>query len=182
MNLWLRLLWMLLTAGRRGTIAPVGGVSKLHFRVWPHDLDLSAHMNNGRYLTLMDLGRTDWMIATGLWKGVMRHRWTPILSAAKVRYRRELRLFRTFRLETRLVWWGENSVVMEQRFLTKNRRGAEVISAQALVRAGLYDRKAKAFVPVTRLMAEIGLEAQSPEPTPDVRAFIDAEEALKATR
>ena len=30
-------------------------------RVWPNDLDTNAHMNNGRYLTLMDLGRFDLM-------------------------------------------------------------------------------------------------------------------------
>ena len=35
-------------------------------RVWPNDLDTNAHMNNGRYLTLMDLGRFDLMTQCGL--------------------------------------------------------------------------------------------------------------------
>src|SRR6185503_3961101 len=33
--------------------------SNLSLRVWPNDLDLNIHVNNGRYLTLMDLGRMD---------------------------------------------------------------------------------------------------------------------------
>lgn len=56
MNLWLRLLWLIVTAKARGALVLPEGVSIVTFRVWPHDLDLSVHMNNGRYLTLMDLG------------------------------------------------------------------------------------------------------------------------------
>ena len=43
------------------------------FRVWPHDLDTSLHMNNGRYWTLMDLGRADLMIRSGLWPSILRN-------------------------------------------------------------------------------------------------------------
>jgi len=81
MNLWLRLLWLLLTARRRGPVSLPRESSTLNFRVWPHDLDLSFHLNNGRYLTLMDLGRLDTMVRSGLWREVMRHKWTPIASA-----------------------------------------------------------------------------------------------------
>ena len=79
MNLWIRLLWLLMTAGRRGRLALPNDVSSLAFRVWPHDLDPSIHMNNGRYLTLMDLGRLDVMLRSGLWRTVMANKWTPIV-------------------------------------------------------------------------------------------------------
>src|SRR5687768_16441057 len=35
--------------------------SVLRFHVWPGDLDFFGHMNNGRFLTLMDSGRFDIM-------------------------------------------------------------------------------------------------------------------------
>ena len=65
MNLFLRLIRVLLTIRSRGQLAPFED-SVLTFRVWPGDLDLNVHMNNGRYLTVMDLGRLDLMARTGL--------------------------------------------------------------------------------------------------------------------
>jgi acyl-CoA thioesterase FadM len=182
MNLWLRLLTTLLLARRRGALVLPAGVSLLRFRVWPHDLDLSLHMNNGRYLTLMDLGRLDVMLRSRLWRAVARHRWTPIASAIKIRYRREMRLFDRFRLETRLVAWDRLFVVMEQVFVFETGPHAGTIAAQALFKGGIYDRSARQFVPIARLMQEIGAAAESPPLTPEVAAFLEADEALKQSR
>ncbi|MGL4397002.1 MAG: acyl-CoA thioesterase, partial [Hyphomicrobium sp.] len=89
MNLWFRLIWMLLTSGLRPRLHLPGGTSAVRFRVWPNDLDLMRHMNNGRYLTLMDLGRTDLMLCSGLWRVALANKWTPIASAVVIRFRRE---------------------------------------------------------------------------------------------
>lgn len=179
MNLWLRLLWLLLTAKSRGAIAMPGGVSSLLFRVWPHDLDVSVHMNNGRYLTLMDLGRTDIMLRSGLWREVQRNGWTPIASAVTIRYRRELRPWQAFRLDTRLVCWDDTLVVMEQTFVIQGGARDGQIAARALFKGGLYDRRAKQFVPIARLMQLIGIMAESPPPSPEVEAFLHADGKLK---
>ena len=40
--------------------------SAVGFRVLPGDLDVNVHLNNGRYLALMDLGRFDLLIRGGL--------------------------------------------------------------------------------------------------------------------
>ena len=180
MNLWLRLLHLIFGSFFRPRLDPTTDASCLKFRVWPHDLDVSLHMNNGRYWSLMDLGRVDLLIRSGLWRAILRNRWAPIVNAAKIRFRRELRLFRRFRIETRIVAWSETVVVMEHRVLTIGRSGRDILAAIALASTGLYDRKAKSFVPVERLFAEIGLKAMtSPDPSPDVAAFLAAEEALK---
>ena len=62
MNLWFRLAFLILSSVFRPKIDPVAETSHLRFRVWPHDLDTSMHLNNGRYWTLMDLGRADLML------------------------------------------------------------------------------------------------------------------------
>jgi acyl-CoA thioesterase FadM len=179
-NLWLRLLSLIVASFWRPRLDPARDVSRLSFRVWPHDLDTSLHMNNGRYWTIMDLGRADLMLRSGLWRAVLRHGWTPVVSAGKIRFRRELKAFRSFRLETRIVAWAETWFVIEHRLVTAARDGSDILSAIALVRAGLYDRKAKSFVPVARMFEEIGLaEAASPEPSAEVAAFLEAEAALK---
>lgn len=178
MNLWLRLLHLLVTALFRPKLG-VTDVSRLAFRVWPHDLDTSLHMNNGRYWTIMDLGRADFMVRTGLWRVVLKNGWLPVVSAAKIRFRRELRLFKPFTLETRIVTWSDTSIVLEHRLIDRSRTSAGIVNAVALVRTGLYDRKAKSFVPVDQLFAVVGDLIPAPEPTPDVAAFLAAEEAMK---
>jgi acyl-CoA thioesterase FadM len=179
MNLWLRLLWLVATARFRGRLAPPFAVSELPFRVMPHDLDTSLHMNNGRYWTLMDLGRTDLLLRMGLWRAVLKNGWTPVVNAGKIRFRRELRLWRAFELKTRIVCWSDAWAVMEHRLVSRRDTGEELVNAVALVRVGLYDRKARAFVPIQRMMDEMGVSAESPSPDADVAAFLAAEEAMK---
>jgi len=179
MNLWFRLLWLLLTARKRGHLDVPRQASVLAFRVWPHDLELSIHMNNGRYLTLMDLGRMDVLIRSGLWREVLRHKWTPIASAITIRFQRELRPFQRFRLETRLLCWDANLVVMEQTFIIEGGPRNGQAAARALFKGGLYDRTERKFVEIARLMSLIGVSEESPPATPEVEAFLHADDRLK---
>ena len=180
MNLWLRLIHLIASAVWRPGLDPMSEVSLLSFRVWPTDLDTSMHLNNGRYWTLMDLGRADLMIRSGLWRTIWRKRWLPVVSAGQIRFRRELRLFQPLTLQTRIVAWTDTSIIVEHRIMSRGRDGADILSAIALVRVGLYDRGARAFVTLPQIMAALGREAvDSPAWTPDVAAFIAAEEALK---
>lgn len=74
MNLYLRLLWLLWrlhSLRRRGLFEE----SRVAFCVWPNDCDLNLHMNNGRYLSLMDLGRVYLTAQSGLLREALRRRW-----------------------------------------------------------------------------------------------------------
>ncbi|MGO4704877.1 acyl-CoA thioesterase [Microvirga sp. 2MCAF38] len=181
MNLWLRVLHLLIASLFRPKLDPVNEVSRLDFRVWPHDLDTSFHMNNGRYWSLMDLGRADIMVRSGMWRAVLKNRWLPVVSAGQIRFRRELKLFQPFTLETRIVTWGEGWVVMEQKLITIGKDASPVSAAGALVRVGLYDRKARSFVPVERILTDLGIRASAPPESPQITAFLAAEEAMKKT-
>lgn len=180
LNLWLRLLWLVVTARWRGPLSLPTDSSVLNFRVWPLDLDPTIHMNNGRYLTLMDLGRLDVMVRSGLWRAVLKNKWTPIASAVAIRYRRELRPFQAFRLETRLACWDETLVVMEQTFVIDGGARDGQVAARALFKGGIYDRSEKAFVEIARLMALVDVDARSPAPTAEVEAFLHADDRLRA--
>jgi hypothetical protein len=52
MNLILRMI-KVLVAALFGQPLGILDSSVLTFRVWPNDLDINLHMNNGRYLTIM---------------------------------------------------------------------------------------------------------------------------------
>ena len=182
MNLWLRFLWLLLATLWRPSLDPRTSTSRLTFRVLPNDLDINLHMNNGRYLTIMDLGRFDLVLRTGLWRPIWRNGWAPTLNACVIRYRQELRPFERYRLETKLSAWSDSIAVMEQTFVIASgpRRGR--VAARALVKASFFDRAKRTMVPVRRLVAELGLpesETASPPLTPEIEAFLAADAALR---
>lgn len=132
-----RLARVLVAARWRSRLAPLeeGVVS---FRVWPGDLDTNRHLNNGRYLTLMDLGRWDLMARNGILGHVMERRWVPVVGAAAMRYRRSLDPFQRFELRTRLLGWDERAFYLGQAF---DRAGEAC--ATGCVRAVLLGREGR---------------------------------------
>jgi acyl-CoA thioesterase FadM len=120
MNLLFRLLGIIIESFFRRKLHPLSE-SVLHLRVLPNDLDLNIHMNNGRYLSLMDLGRLDLLIRTDLAKALVRHRWQPLVGAVNVRYKMSLLPFQKYKLKTKVVGWDEKWFYIEQRFERRNR-------------------------------------------------------------
>ena len=178
MNLWFRVIWLFLTAPFRPRLTPPFEVSRLTFRVWPLDLDTNLHMNNGRYLTLADQGRADLLLRSGLWRAVLKNGWLPMLSGSIIRYRRELKPFQTFELQTRVVYWNARNLVMEHKVLI-NDKGGQVLAAIALVRGGLYDRRQRMFIDCAEIFRVVGYEGDSPPASAEVAAFMAAEDEIK---
>lgn len=95
MNLWLRLLRVVLTARRRGPVTPLEPGS-IRVRVWPHDLDLWGHVNGGRSLYDPVGPRTPRSVHSQRLDGFgALNRWVLPIGSAVVRFRRPLRLFQT---------------------------------------------------------------------------------------
>ena len=71
MNLWFRLLLMLL---RRPWRNPAQGLEStvIRMRIWPLDLDFNRHVTNGRYFTLADVGRMDFVLRSGAYRVAIR--------------------------------------------------------------------------------------------------------------
>lgn len=177
MNLWFRLLNLLLATPFRPRLSVPAGVSRLRFRCWPSDLDLNGHMTNSRYWTIFDLGRTDLMIRMGLLGEVMKHKWAPIVGAGGIRFRRELKLFQHFVLETRILAWTASQVIFEQRILI----GADgIVAARGVILAGLYERKARGFVAPTAIFERLGVTVTaSPALDGAAQALLDLDASLK---
>jgi acyl-CoA thioesterase FadM len=133
MNLWFRLFWMLVTVRWRGKARPFD-TTVLRLRVLPNDLDFNGHMTNGRYFTVADVGRMDYVLRTGTLKVAMRERAAPIVGDAAARFRRELRLFEAYELQSRLLGWDDKWTFMEHRFVCKG-RVAGVVVMRGLFRA-----------------------------------------------
>lgn len=161
MNLYLRLFKTILLSLFRKK-ARLGEVLTLHFRTWPNDLDFNLHMNNGRYLTIMDLGRLQMMMRSRILGRVLRERWMPVVGAAHFRFRRSLAPFQKFALETQLLSWDEKWVYFEQRFVSRG----ELIGV-GHVKVLIRDREGN--IPTRRLLEHMGEgEAQPAGPVPPV--------------
>jgi len=89
---------------------------RLTMRVWPSGIDFNLHLNNARYLSVMDYGRTHLLARTRLLEHVIRAKWTPLVGAVWMTYRRSLPLFAQYTLVTRLVCWDERWFYIEQTF------------------------------------------------------------------
>lgn len=161
MNLYLRLLrllWQLRSVVRRDLFEP----SRLTFRVWPNDCDLNLHLNNGRYLAFMDLGRLHLTVQVGLMPAVRRRRWAPVLAAAEITFLRSLKPFERFELVTRLITWDDKYVYMEQTF---ERDGD--LCAHAYVKGLFLGPGGR--VPNAEIVAAIGYEGTPPPMTEALR-------------
>ncbi len=64
-----------LWAHRKAPPLDVTGTHVSHHRCWPQDIDPWMELNNGRTLTLYDLGRIPYAVRTGLRAAVQREGW-----------------------------------------------------------------------------------------------------------
>lgn len=180
MNLIFRLAWLALTARFRRRVDLLGPAST-PFRVLPTDCDVLLHVNNGVYLSLMDLGRVDLMLRSGVFPQLRARGWYPVVAGQSIQYFRSLNPFDRFAIETRILGWNDRSFFVEQRFL----RGPDVV-AQAVVRARFLssgkDDGPRRTLGTGEVLALGGHHEPSP-PLPDwVARWADDQRALKPVK
>ncbi len=171
MNLYFRLLWLLLCMLRLPQRA-LFDESRVAFRVMPNDCDINFHMNNGRYLSFMDLGRVHLMKQSRLLTAILRERWMPVLAAAEITFVLSLAPLQRFELATRLVSWDEKYFYLEQRFEAGGR-----LCAHAFVK-GVF-LKAGRVVPYQEIVAAIGHREAPPAMPDELRLWAELGSAKK---
>lgn len=178
MNLLWRTLLVLARARRRlrreGALDP-NTIGRIRIRVLPTDIDLLRHLNNGRYLSLFDLGRWDLLTRTGLLDAMSRNGWYAVVAAETITFRRSLEMGQRFTLETRLLGHDDRAVYLGHRAVV----GGEIY-ASAVIRARIL-RRTGGTVPHDELFGAVG----RPEGLPDIEPWVHewaAASALPSTR
>lgn len=175
-----RLLWLVLTARRRSP-CNVLDVCRTPCRVWPNDLDVFMHMNNGAYLTMADLGRTDLILRSGLFAPLRQRGWYPVMAAETIRFRRSLTLWQRYTIATRIVGWDERSFFLEQVFSRPTRDGGEELVAHALIDARFLQRGGGSVT--TAEVTALGDAGATSPPLPEhVSAWLAASAQLREQR
>jgi acyl-CoA thioesterase FadM len=138
-------------------------------RCWPWDIDPFLELNNGRTLTLYDLGRLPLGHRTGV-NGVIKARgWGMAVAGVSVRYRKRITAFQAFTMKTRLLGWDERFLYFEQSMW----RGGDCAS-QALIRMAAT-RGRSGILPPAEVMQALQVPPQSPALPGWVQAWIAAE-------
>jgi len=156
MKLLFRFMLLLATRFMREPCEAIGPC-RSRFRVYPNDLDLNGHVNNGVYLTYADLGRFDLLSRAGYFGKILKNGWYPVVVAETIRFYRSLKVFQRFTIETRVIGWDEKNVFLEQRF----ERDGQLV-ALAVINARFLSRKGGS-VSTQDFLSFIEFDGESPE-------------------
>lgn len=170
MNLYFRLLILLLKLcwlpKQNDPLAP----AMINMRVMPNDLDIYMHVNNGRYLSIMDLGRLHLMAVTGLLRPIQKQKWAPLLGSVKIHYLKPLTLFQEFTMSTQTVYWDEKWIYLEQKI----QRNGE-LCAVALLKI-LFIGKGRKIAP-QMILDLLPNPPKRPELPHTIKLWLEAEQA-----
>lgn len=154
-------------ASRQTRLGPFDPHVSTHI-CWPWDLDPWRELNNGRTLTLYDLGRTPLAVRSGLIAALRANRWGMTVAGSSVRYRRRVVMFDRLTMVSRLLGWDARFLYLDQTMW----KGPDCTS-QALIRSAVTS--VGGIVPPARVAAALGHGPDSP-PLPDwVLAWAEAE-------
>lgn len=135
---------------------------------WPWDLDPWVELNNGRTLTLYDLGRIPLAMRSGLIPILKQKGWGITVAGNSTRYRRRIRVFNRFTMISRMIGWDHRFIYMDQSMW----KGGECCN-QVLIRSAVTS--AKGIVPPSEVVAALGHEADSPELPEWIKAWVEAD-------
>jgi acyl-CoA thioesterase FadM len=153
---------------RHAPALPVLGTHVSHHRCWPWDLDPWRELNNGRTLTLYDLGRIPLGKRTGLHKALAEQGWGLTVAGNTTRYRRRVRMMDVVEMHSRCIGWDHRFLYIEQSMW----KGDDCTS-QIVIRSAITSPSG--IVAPVELLRHLGQPVESP-PLPDwVQAWIRAE-------
>lgn len=157
-------------AKRAPHLAPLASHVSTH-RCWPWDLDPWMELNNGRTLTLYDLGRIPMAIRLGISDTLRARGWGFTVAGNSVRYRRRIKAFQRFTEVSRTIGWDQRFLYMEQSMWSKSECCNHMLLRVAIVGGGART----GIVPPAEFMDALGFHGASPELPGWVQAWIDAD-------
>ena len=135
---------------------------------WPWDLDPWIELNNGRTLTLYDLGRLPLAVRTGLVTVLREKGWGLTVAGNTTRYRRRIRAFDRFTMVSRMIGWDHRFFYIEQSMWRKGECANQMLLRMACTGPN-------GIVVPEEVLAAFGTDLASPELPDWVAAWIAAD-------
>lgn len=170
MNLLFRFVWYTLISCFKPRINPLAECNT-KLRVWINDIDIYLHMNNGRYLTIMDIGRTELMVRCGFFKKLFQKKIYPMVASEMIRFSRSLDAFQSYELRTRILGWDDRYFYLQQKFVRK-----DSVCAQAVVKVRFLQKGVGKITPA-QVVEAFGIPVSAPALPMWVHEWQEAEQA-----
>jgi acyl-CoA thioesterase FadM len=163
----IRLIKELIVHGDAPDLPPTGTHVSQHI-CWPWDIDHFLELNNGRTLTLYDLGRYPLAKGAGLLRVLRKNRWGLTMAGASVRYRKRIALFDRFEMRSRALGYDDKFVYLEQSMWRGKTCCNQIVYRSAVTNSGK-------IVPPHKIWEELGADAKMPDLPDWVKAWIIAD-------
>ena len=144
-------------------------VCETTIRCRPWDIDMFLEVNNGRILTLYDLGRFDFSIRMGLAKLLKENRWGLVVAGSSIRYRRRVRMFDKVTIRTQVAGFDKKWIYAVQSMWVKGEPTSSV-----LLRTGITGKGN--VIPVDEVLEALSIDNWKPDPDGWVKDWIISEE------
>jgi len=165
----IRLAWQL-CKHRNDAPLPLTGTHVSQHYCLPHDIDLWRELNNGRTLTIYDLGRIPLAGRVGLLPLLKTRRWGLTMAGANVRYRRRVRMFEKVEMRSRAIGWDARFMYLEQSMWKADGECASHIVYRGAVTG------AQGIVPPAEVMGALGVQTPSPDLPGWIQAWLATED------
>lgn len=132
MHVLFRFLLLLVTSSRRPRVG-MFEVGSMNMRALLSDIDIAGHINNGMYFSLFDLGRFDLMLRSGVFGTMRKNKWTPVVQAETITFRKSVVFNQRFTQETRVLGMDERCIYFEQRMVADGEIYVSAVIATRMV-------------------------------------------------
>lgn len=166
-----RLIFLLVRIFLKPKKLAMSDTSIIKGRVWPGDVDINIHFNNGLILTKMDFGRFDLLIRVGILKLVMKEKWHPIAGSTLIVFRKALPLFASYEIHSQIIGWDDKWVYFEQKIIYK-----EKLAVHSFIK-GLV-RGPKGNVPPSEITLKLGTSTISPDLPQIIKEWANADKLI----
>ncbi|MBL4918065.1 acyl-CoA thioesterase [Szabonella alba] len=153
---------------RNAPALPILGTHVSHHRCWPQDIDPWMELNNGRTLTIYDLGRLPLGARVGLHRVLKARGWGMAVAGNSLRYRRRVKMFDRVEMRSRCIGWDNRFIYMEQSMW----KGGEC-SSHMLLRSAITSKAG--IVPPAEMLRALGQPEESPSLPDWVQGWIEAD-------
>lgn len=147
------------------------GLTGLHVsrhRCWPQDIDFWRELNNGRALTLYDMGRLALSERTGMPAVMAANGWGLTVAGSTIRYRRRVRVLNRIEMRSRVAGWDRRFLYFTQSMWVRGE-----CANSALVRMAVTS--ADGIVPPEKIAEAMGADPSSPPLPAWIAAWSDAD-------
>ncbi len=145
------------------------GEAHVHrFRVTPWDIDPFGDFNNGRIITLTDIGRIALAQRMGLIKVMRARRWGLAMAGSTPQYRKRVTVFQRCETRSRIVARDPRFIYIEHLLMAEGAPAAHIMCRTVIT----AERR---MVPTDEVVAALGDPGWNPEKPDWVKAWIEAE-------